>query len=67
MSQARRLAARSRTLSTARSTTKRAMPFLAPGRRSSSSSPSGNSSCTAEWSSRFDTEIASSEMVCSSG
>src|SRR5262249_55707529 len=26
-----------------------------------SSSPSGNSSCNAEWSSRFDTEIASSE------
>ena len=58
---------RPRIESTARSTTRRAMPFLVPGRRFSSRSRSGSSSCTTECFSRFDTEIASSEMVCSSG
>ena len=45
----------------------RAIPLLVPGRRFSSSSPSGSSSCTSQWLSRCDTEIASSEMVLSSG
>src|ERR1700730_4558886 len=58
---------RSRILSTAQSATQRAMPFLVPGRRASSLSPSGSSSCPSQCSSRCDTEIARSEMVFSSG
>jgi len=45
----------------------RAIPLLVPGRRFSSSSPSGSSSCTFQCFSRCDTEIASSDMVFSSG
>ena len=40
----------------------RATPRSVPGRRSSSARPSGSSSCTTACASRFDTEIASSEM-----
>src|SRR5262249_3496200 len=58
---------RSRIRSMARSAVHRAIPLLVPGRRFSSSSPSGNSSCTFQCFSRCDTEIASSEMLSSSG
>ena len=54
-------------LATARSAIQRAMPRLVPGRRRSSSSRSGSSSCRCVCSSRCDTEIASSEIVLSSG
>ena len=58
---------RSRIMSTARSAVQRAILLLVPGRRFSSSSPSGSSSCTFQCFSRCDTEIASSDMVFSSG
>jgi hypothetical protein len=45
----------------------RAIPLPAPGRRFSSSSPSGSSSCKSQQVSRCDTEIASSEIVFSPG
>ena len=51
----------------ARSAAERAIPLSLPGRRCSSANPSGSSSCSSGCSSRFDTEIARSEMVFSSG
>jgi len=58
---------RSRIMSIARSAAQRAIPLLVPGRRFSSSSPSGSSSCTSQCFSRCDTEIASSDKLLSSG
>ena len=58
---------RLRIMSTARSAVQRAIPLSVPGLRFSSSSPSGSSSCTFQCFSRCDTEIASSDMVFSSG
>jgi hypothetical protein len=58
---------RLRIMSTARSPVQRAIPLSVPGLRFSSSSPSGSSSCTFQCFSRCDTEIASSDMVFSSG
>ena len=44
----------------------RATPFLVPGRRPSSMSPSGSSSCTNSGASKCETAIASREIVFSS-
>src|SRR5262249_29210897 len=52
---------RSRIRSMARSAVHRAIPLLVPGRRFSSSSPSGSSSCSFQCCSRCDREIASSD------
>jgi hypothetical protein len=57
---------RSRILSIAQSATQRALPLFVPGRRSSPSSAKGSSNCMVGCCSRFDTEIASREMVFSS-
>src|SRR4029077_15654585 len=58
---------RSRILSTARSAIQRAIPLLLPGRRFSSSSPNGSSSCTSQCCSSCDTDIPSNEMILSCG
>src|SRR5262249_37668411 len=58
---------RSRIRSIARSAVQRAIPLWEPGRRLSSSSPRGSSSCSFQCCSRCDREIASSDTVFSSG
>src|SRR5262249_45216719 len=58
---------RSRIMSIARSAVQRAIPLLVPGRRFSSSSPSGSSSCSFQCLSRCETEMATSDTILSSG
>src|SRR5688500_1474223 len=58
---------RFRILSTAQSAARRAMPLLVPGRNLSSPSPNESSICNSESFSRFDTDMAKSEMVLSVG
>jgi hypothetical protein len=58
---------RSRIRSIARSAVQRAIPRREPGRRFSSSSPSGRSSCSFQCCSRCDREIASSDTAFSWG